>query len=331
MKSLVQILLLALFISCGSDDKSEILDIPADKVSASDMATPSDPGTADQGEMEDFMSDDMFMAKKSDTVSLKKIVSSASLAIGHDTAVRHMMLLEDGDESFEKCFSIDEIKLEASGDTIILKKAVDAASCLKPILSEQAGSQASINIPMASFGINMKIQCPGADLSSYNGKKFSEMDASSDEVSSVCDDGGAKFFVNLIGRIKYNMTLNENELEADANIKFIIASKEGDSCTLTAVTGGMKSDNCVHISGSVVNIVSNGESEVEREFQKIVFNDVVEPSDESALYYTSGTQTVTFRNWQGTVTHSGTGFTYDFSNGTANVEGTKGTVPPSLD
>lgn len=330
MKVLIQILILSLFISCGKDDKEDAVKIPDDKASKSDLATPSNPGTANESEMEGFMSDDTFLAKKSDKLTVKSLISSASSAIGGDASMRRMMPLEDSEDGFEKCFSVDAIKLEAKGDTITLKKSIDVESCLKPYLKEQAGSQATLNIPNASFGINMKIQCPGADLSSYNGKKFSEMGASAEEVTSVCEDGGAKLYLNMVGRIRYIVSLNENEIEAEADIKAIIAAKDGGNCALTTVTDGTKSDDCVHIMSSVANITTNGEKKVEREFQKIVFNDVVEPSDENATYFKSGTQTVTYRNWQGTVTHVGTGFSYNFTNGTDEVEGSRGTVPSTL-
>lgn len=212
---------------------------------------------------------------------------------------------------------VNESLIEAVGSTLRLTATVDTSSCIIEGLKEIEGfedADFSNLTATSSRKILLYYHCEGVDLSSFNGKKYSELGdlkecAKASKISS-------KFEFELLQKTTGLVKLSDGTVNYtyDTDYHILMAHRgTGEAlCDIQLVDALFKySDSCRNVTLSTFsNKAGTAGSETanpnsgKTDYRKIQYNGLTRLPESNDPWYSSGTMNVTWNDWEGTVKFS---------------------------
>jgi len=243
----------------------------------------------------------------------------------------------DDSQDSQKCFQdiYDASKVKAAGDTIEMAIVGDFTACLadamKAPTADSSPSALSLQLSKASFRIGATMRCEGADLSTYNGKSFSDLAKDAGALDTLCGPAAKSYSrVNSQSEMAGSLTFLGINAQFDTITSSLEAQADGSPCEATKQADGslLLTDGCTNqeLTKHVLD-TNNGtatEKQGKEDYTKIVWQGRQSAGDNAAVWYTAGTAAVTINDWQGSVTYAAaaTAPTYSMHKGSDAATGT---------
>lgn len=300
-------------LSCAKkNEKDTVTEITEPFIKKADLDVPSELVTKSKSSVEE----DMQSASEVDTLYANAPKSNSE------------------GESTSTCFDdpIKNIKVVAKSEKLTFGGKVDISDCLKTSFSKDSSDMFKITQVSGTLEVFSETSCEGVDLSSSDGKTFSEI-SSDGKFEKICASAaGGRTLLN--SRVIFNVTLEAQgqNISLSKQISFAAVDAEASGCVLTNAETTLTRPACVHLE-AVKNLAdsSQPDSVGKTEFKKYVMTNIVENKEGSPLFFNSGTIDVTLSNWTGKITYSGAATAPQFSmtNGTDTITGTLSTTAGS--
>ncbi|RYZ56871.1 MAG: hypothetical protein EOP07_11520 [Proteobacteria bacterium] len=282
----LMVTLLAISCSDSKDDKQTTTTAPF-SLAASDLAAPSNIQLLNETEV-------------------KAAVESADLHANDADSSSE----EGGDACFDALLATAFVPT-INGTVIRINSRIDASDCIR---KQATAAGVTVNAMSAVYSFDVTYDCTGKDLSSLKGKAL-DADFNAEEFCS----NGLKGKVNTRSDLISNYTIQGQAINTSTVSIDATSTASNDLCTVTANGASRGQSNCINISKTI----STG-TDAEVSYQKLISNNLVWTPSSNNEFYTSGTMTATFNDWNGTITFSGatTPPAYTLTKGGATVTGT---------
>lgn len=237
-----------------------------------------------------------------------------------------LKLIEDADPGFEKfqaCIEslFEKTTIKAQDEKLSFALNLNFESCFNQ--SPQTANGSKIEFKEYKVTVYMSVSCVDQDLSSYDGKSWTEfLEVAQSE--SLCSNVGS---VLLNVKSNTTQTFTNESTGATVTIKNVTASSmsgsKGAPCSI--VREGQKlrfASGCTS-----VNLTSStGGATPQIDYTKRSFGDVSWQDSKEVSWYGSGTMQLSFNNWSGEVTFVGSDVApqYTLSDGNEESSGKLG-------
>lgn len=219
----------------------------------------------------------------------------------------------DSNGPVEQCMKSQSPKAKViAKETLNIESTVDVIACIKEKYAAQGTPLPSTNgVYKMQYVIN--VTCPGADLSSLDGKTSAELgfDEGSTGMPAALEEKcknlpSMKMFMN--GSFEaYSTTTSASggASKAGFSMKFGIFSKDGLACELMKDTNGTKSNGCIMASATETEgPTASGTSEKNTTLTLLESSNIIDLDSPTAQWFNGGSFKVTFNNFTGTVTYT---------------------------
>lgn len=278
---------------------------------ASELTRPSDTSAIEEGDLLDVLQANLDLFQPTGSGGMLKF--KLKLANMEDASF----------EKFQACIEtiLNQNKIAASGEQLKFAANADFTSCLD--LSPQTVNGSRIEFKEFKTKLFLALSCSGKDLSSYNGKTWTEYLAASQQ-ESFCSKNGS-------------VLINTQSV----SVQSLVQASDGKTTTIKSVNstafGSGDSDPCtIQLQGEMLSYAagchaieltsSTGGTSPRVDYFKREFGDVSWKDTTEASWYNSGTMAATINNWSGSIIFAGatTNPQYVLNNGTKTVEGRLG-------
>lgn len=212
--------------------------------------------------------------------------------------------------------AFSSIAVTADGDTLTVNVDMNMAACLQSTLG-QGSDGVTMSISKALMSVYIENTCMGADLSSYDGKKMSEM-----EDPPECDNN--LLLMNMKAEMAWTMTADGETVDMSTTSVTATGTAANEPCLTTKSGENYAQDGCVETFMSV-----NADSS-SNEYSKYTHKSLKWVDSTQNTWYSSGSIEVELNDWTGSVTFRGADINplYTMTYGTETISGTL-TVPAS--
>lgn len=196
-------------------------------------------------------------------------------------------------------------------ETLNIESTVDVVACIKEKYAAQGTPLPSTNgVYKMQYVIN--VTCPGADLSSLDGKTSAELgfDEGSTGMPAALEEKcknlpTMKMFMNGSFEASSTTTTAGVATKSGFSMKFGIFTKDGLACELVKDTSGTKSNGCIMASSTETEGPSAaGTSEKNTSLTILESSNIIDLDSPTAQWFNGGSFKVTFNNFTGTVTYT---------------------------
>ncbi|MEN9824758.1 MAG: hypothetical protein RI953_503 [Pseudomonadota bacterium] len=214
---------------------------------------------------------------------------------------------------FEECFTQSEPKVKiVAKETINVSADINVMECVrgKPVPAGQTAPAASDVFAVKAV---INITCPGADLTSLEGKSISEIGFDNDSsgvpsgLEEKCKDlPSIKIFTNSEFQMALTSTYQNQSFSFSMKSKDALFNKDGAGCELVKVDGGYKMNGC--LQASVIESerpdMATGKSEKKTNLTILEATELIDLAAGTATWFNGGSFKATFNNFTGIVNYN---------------------------
>ena len=214
---------------------------------------------------------------------------------------------DDGDNSkFTECLdkAFSELKINASGELLTIGAELNSGTCLKSALERSSESFLKVEKLDATMQFYLSFKCSGADLSSYHGKSFKDIEHLDIEENCASMETLSNSMVVMSSTMEFTIEGLSKKIESSSAMKSFSGSTDMNSCKVQVDNHSNKtSDNCTYIEVSTSSSSIDGvKQDDEINFLKLLPKNLSTLRDKTSQWHTSGTIDFEVNSWTGTLT-----------------------------